>query len=121
MHLLKRTLTLYTLTRLLLIAGICALFLWYVLFQSRILIAGPIVLLSHDVSVVQHERVIIIEGLARNVVSVTLNGRAISVDETGVFRESLVLENGYSVMTIEAKDRYGRTNRIEQPFMYSSS
>ncbi len=40
-----------------------------------------------------------------------LNGVEISQDLKGTFSESLLLAPGYNIMSIEAKDRYGRTTR----------
>lgn len=113
--------TLYGVLRFLFLIGIIGLLVWYALFQSRLLIAGPQIEFNTQLKTVQTERVVTVEGTAQNVVTITLNGRDISVDESGSFNESLVLENGYTIMTIEAKDRYGRVARIERPFMYSSS
>lgn len=114
-------LTLQSFLKLFFFLGVIGLFLWYVLFQSRLLLAGPYVALSVEPDVVQTESLVAIEGEAHNVVTITLNGRDIFVDEQGFFRESLVLPEGYTIMSIKAKDRYGRETVIERPFMYSSS
>ena len=47
-----------------------------------------------------------------------MNGRPIVTSETGVFREPIVLENGYTIMRIEARDRFGRITFLERPFVY---
>ena len=90
----------------------------YVLYQARFLILGPQIVLSSDWAVEQSQRVISLEGQMFNIVKATLNGRTIYTDERGFFKEALILENGYTIATLEAEDRYGRNTRIEQPFVF---
>ena len=111
-----------TLRRCLTVAGglaLIGLFLWYVLFQARFLLAGPQVSFTTLPDTVQHERVITIDGTALNIVSLSLNGREIYTDKTGYFNEAFVLENGYTVATITARDRYGRERSYEHHFVYT--
>ena len=49
----------------------------------------------------------------------TLNDREIYTDKNGVFTEALVLENGYTVATLTAHDRYGRTQELTETFVYA--
>lgn len=95
--------------------GAAAYFGW----QARYLIAGPEVALTGDLMTVQNERVITLSGEAKNVTALYLNGRAITTDQAGVFNESIVLQNGYSTVSIDAVDRYGRQVHIETPMVYS--
>lgn len=50
-----------------------------------------------------------ISGNAKNATYLTLNGREITLDKQGVFSEDLALPDGYSVVTIEAKDPFGKS------------
>lgn len=102
----------------LLSAGIVML-IWYGLFQARYLIAGPVLTLDESVGGSYTEPVAHLTGTARNVTSLTLNDRPIFVDEEGVFDELLVLERGYTIMTLKAYDRYGRSIEIERPLIYT--
>lgn len=111
--------TLSTLLTWLLAAVVCGALAWYVLFQARLVLGGPILELERGLATVHHTRVVAVSGTAQNVTGITLNGRAIYVDEDGHFREQLVLENGYTIMTIRARDRYGRETALEQPFVYA--
>lgn len=95
------------------------LVLAYVLYQARLIITGPSITLSEVPETVQNERTVILTGEARNIAAITLNGRTIYTDERGTFEEAVVLENGYTIATLEATDRYGRTTRVEQPFVYT--
>jgi len=120
-RILKYHCTFYNLIRLILILSLMALFLWYVIFQARLLLAGPSITLNEEPHVVHKERTISIEGNVQNVVSITLSGRPNFVDEAGSFDELLVLEPGYTIMTLRATDRYGHTTTLERSFIFSSS
>lgn len=101
-----------------LVLCIAAAALTYVLFQARFLIEGPTVTLSPEPDIIHHERQIVLAGVAENITAITLNGRSIMTSETGVFNEPIVLENGYTVIRIEARDRFGRTAAVERSFVY---
>lgn len=92
---------------------------WYALFQSRLLISGPSLTLHADTKVPHDTRVVTVAGAARNVTAITLNDRPIFTDDEGNFHEQLVLENGYTILTLRARDRYGRETILEQPFVYA--
>ena len=102
-----------------LMLGVCILA--YVLFQARNLLLGPSITLSHEISPIQHERTILLEGTTKNIVSMYMNGKEIHTDEKGVFSQRLVLENGYTIMTLHAQDRYGRTSTLTRQFVYTPS
>ncbi len=99
--------------------GICIVFFAsYTYFQARNLIHGPSIDLSGEFGTVQTDRSIVLQGNARNVVVLRLNGREIHTDEHGDFTEALVLENGYTIMSLEAEDRYGRNTTLTRTFVY---
>lgn len=106
-------------TLLILCAAGCVLA--YTLFQARFLIEGPQLTLTSEPNTLQHDRQVILEGVAENITAISLNGRPIVTSESGVFEESVVLENGYTVVRIEAQDRYGRTTSLERTFVYEPS
>lgn len=90
----------------------------YVGWQARHLITGPEVVVIGEQSIVQTERIVTLEGVAKNVTSLQLNGRPIAIDQEGGFAEGVILENGYTVVSIDARDRYGREIHWERPFVY---
>ena len=49
-----------------------------------------------------------IEGFAGNVSFITMNDNQIFIDESGVFKEKLLLAPGYNIIEVKAKDRFGR-------------
>lgn len=108
-----RTLLLYTLV----LFGVTA-FIVYVLFQARFILEGPQILLTSETSTAQTERIVTLEGQVRNIVRMSLNGRQIYTDKYGNFKEALVLENGYTIATLQAVDRYGRTRSLTQQFVH---
>ena len=90
----------------------------YVLFQARNFIEGPQVALSDTGGTVHTSRTIALSGNAENITILTLNGREIHTNEAGDFEETLVLENGYTIMTLHAQDRFGRSTSLTREFVY---
>ena len=91
----------------------------YVLYQARFLLEGPKLYLIDEPESVQNSQVVHLRGKASNISTINLNGRQIFTDRTGYFDEALLLENGYTIATIQATDRYGRTQRIVKQFVYT--
>ena len=81
----------------------------YVLFQTRNIVRGPII----DVYTPRNgasvsESLITIAGTAKNISFISLNGQQIFVAETGSFSQKLLLSYGYNIMTLYARDKFGR-------------
>ena len=93
--------------------------LWYLNYQARSLLTGPEIMLSYEPSPVQHERSVTLEGMVHNVTLLTVNGNPIFTDEEGRFEKRLVLENGYTIMTVRATDRFGRETSLSRSFVYT--
>jgi len=90
----------------------------YLTFQARFLLQGPVITLATEPEIVQYERVVMLSGSVKNITHLTLNGRQIFTNELGYFDEALVLENGYTIATLAATDRYGRETNVTRPFVY---
>ena len=90
----------------------------YVGYQARFLLIGPQIELTDEPGKVHNERTLILNGQARNLARIWLNGRQIFTDPQGFFSEQIVLENGYSIVTLRAVDRYGRETTVERSFVY---
>ena len=99
----------------------------YIYFQSRNLITGPKLVAREPLNGASvTEPVITVSGEARNIAFITLNNNQIFVDDSGTFKEKIVVSEGYSKITISAKDRFNnstseiieifrpRTEKIEQ-------
>ena len=95
------------------------LILSYIVFQARFLIIGPQIALSEEPSPLQNDRQIFLAGNAHNISHLWLNDRPIFTDAKGNFNEALVLEDGYTVTTLRAEDRYGRETKIQRVFVYT--
>ncbi|MFT5832284.1 MAG: hypothetical protein ACI9SY_000670 [Candidatus Paceibacteria bacterium] len=99
---------------------VCLLFAAvYIAYQARFLIIGPQITLSEEVPMLQNSRQITLTGSASNISRLWLNGRPIFTDRNGTFTAAVILENGYTVTTLMAEDRYGRTTTITRPFVYT--
>lgn len=94
------------------------LFLAYAVFQARFLISGPQILLTSSLDLRQNVQQVTLTGKTYNISRIWLNDRPIYTDAKGNFEETLVLENGYTIATLRAEDRYGRATTVSKPFMY---
>ena len=113
------TLSLRTIVRYALTISLVAILLAYIIFQARFLIQGPKITLVNEPASVENSRTVTLSGYARNITKITLNDRSIFTDTSGYFSEALVLENGYTIATITATDRYGRETRVVRTFVYT--
>lgn len=88
----------------------------YGFFQARTLMQGPtlVVTYPHNGAHIEGE-LFEISGSTKNVTHVFLNGRPVLLSTTGAFTETLATPEGYGVLLIEAKNRFGhhREARIE--------
>ena len=107
-----------TLVKYWLIAVVTLLMLFFILFQARFLVTGPRIVLTEVPQGPQNERQVTIAGTAYNISRLWLNDRPIYTDAEGNFKEAIVLENGYTVATLRAQDRYGRTTIVSRPLVY---
>lgn len=107
-----------TLVKYWLIAVITLLMVFFILFQARFLVTGPRIILLEIPQGPQNERQVIIAGTAQNISRLWLNDRPIYTDTEGNFKEAIVLENGYTIATLRAQDRYGRTTVVSRPLVY---
>ena len=92
--------------------------LGYGVWQARFLIAGPAITIATPPALVQNDRTVTLTGVAKNATKLYLNGRPIVTDQSGVFTEAVVLENGHTIVSLDAHDRYGRVTRWEQSLVY---
>ncbi|MEK7169698.1 MAG: hypothetical protein AAB767_00230 [Patescibacteria group bacterium] len=82
----------------------------YAYFQSREYLRGPVLTIDEPQNgSFSTTSLVTLVGHARNISFLTLNGKQVFTDEQGRLRESLLLQNGYNIMTLEGKDRFGHT------------
>ncbi len=113
-----RTITLGFGLRFVGISALIFVLVWYVQFQARNFIQGPSITLLDSYEPIQHERSTTLTGATRNIVKLTLNGREIHTNESGEFAQTLILENGYTIMKLTAQDRFGRVTSLEREYVY---
>ena len=92
----------------------------YAYFEARGLLFGPSITVASGVSE-SHEPLVTIKGQADRISSLTMNGKAISVTESGAFEEPYLLSVGYNRIVLDAKDKYGRTSRKALEIVYTPS
>lgn len=81
----------------------------YAYLQSREFLRGPqITLISPQNGETFENALVVIEGAAHNVTSISLNDGAIFVDSKGNFKEKLLLLPGYNILSVKAEDRFGK-------------
>jgi|SRR6056297_2147051 len=90
----------------------------YIIFQARFLIIGPQIILTAELPMRQNERQITLTGQTNNISHLQLNGRNIFTDPQGAFSTTVTLQNGYTQVTLQAADRYGRTTTVTREFVY---
>lgn len=91
----------------------------YTYFQTRNLIDGPIISITAPTNgATLSESLIAIEGEAHNITHISINDRQIFVNEMGNFREQLLLPYGYTIITIKARDKFGRLEHKTLELVY---
>jgi len=91
------------------LAVLFALLVIYSGYQARTLIIGPRVWIeSPEDGEVLQSRIVSMEGRAKNISWISLNGRQIFTDEEGYWDEELIVSEGISIMSVKVRDRFGR-------------
>jgi len=94
------------------LAILFALLIVYSIYQARFLILGPqIWITSPQNGQAVKDPLVVISGRAKNVAWISLNDRQIFTDEEGSWSEELIVSNGISIMTVTARDRFGRETK----------
>jgi hypothetical protein len=87
----------------------------YGLFEARRFLTGPVLTIESPLPGSHISSVLTVRGTAQNISFITLNGRQIYVDDAGKFEETLTPAKGYTVLTVEVRDRFGRTDQEALP------
>lgn len=62
-----------------------------------------------------------IKGNARHATELVLNGREISIDKEGNFKEDIALFSGYNIVSIKAKDKFGHEDEKNYKLTYQKN
>ncbi|NQV93192.1 hypothetical protein HQ403_01705 [Candidatus Kaiserbacteria bacterium] len=84
------------------------------------LVTGPVISISEpkDGVVVTSSRTEVY-GTTKNISSISLNDREIFIDESGAFKEKLLLSPGYNIITVRAEDKFGRKTENVLELVYN--
>ncbi|OHA27331.1 MAG: hypothetical protein A3C06_00575 [Candidatus Taylorbacteria bacterium RIFCSPHIGHO2_02_FULL_46_13] len=88
----------------------------YAYVQTRAILTGPTLLIlspANGASVASTSPQITLRGEAHNISFITINGLQMFVDEQGKFARTLLLANGYNIITIEAQDKFNHSVKKE--------
>jgi len=116
----KEILTLRNVIAFLGVGILCILLALYVSRQAQSFLQGPTINLIDEPAQLQHEKAIVLTGETRNIVHLTLNGKEVHTNPNGTFKHRLILEDGYSIMTLSAEDRFGRSTSLVREYVYVS-
>ena len=88
------------------------LVLIYAYFEARGILFGPTITISPR-ALETTSAYVKIQGTAQRISSISMNGKQISITETGAFDEPYVLVPGYNRIALDATDKYGKkTERV---------
>lgn len=85
--------------------------IFYVIFELKSLVTGPDLTIYHPVSGPSEINLVTLTGEAKRADSLIVNGNNILLDNEEKFATPLFLLEGYNIITIEATDRFGKTNK----------
>ena len=92
------------------VAGILIILMGYGLTEAWPLITGPRIVLTAPANDATVEGgVVTVSGTVFHEVSLALDGAPVLPDEKGAFSSTLAFPEGSSILTLVAKDRFGRT------------
>lgn len=84
------------------------LILGYSIFQAQKIWNGPRITVLSPINGATYTTTLIeIKGVAKNVSTLTLNDRPLYTDKLGNFSDTLLLSQGYNILKLEAKDKFG--------------
>jgi len=95
---------------------VVSLTLVYGIFQARNLISGPqVIVFEPENGLVVNKDLVEIRGQTKNTSKMTLNDKVILTDQSGDFREKILIAEGYNIIKLSVWDRFGRlkTKKIE--------
>ena len=94
-------------------------------FRPEIFLSSPAALAasgsganSHAQNLIVYIQKLPLEGKVVFTSSLTLNGRAVYIEENGFFRETSSLQEGVNTLVLEAKSRFGRKSEIVRRVIY---
>lgn len=90
----------------------------YAYYEARGILFGPTIDVTSAVTE-STEQFVLIEGTAERIASLKMNGKEISVTETGAFSEPYLLAPGLNRLIFDATDKYGRSRQAIVEILYT--
>lgn len=104
-----KKLTYKTSPSLLILIGFFVVIVGYGLWRSSALIKGPEIAISSPIDGgTVLSTITTISGRADRISAIFLDGKQIFTDNEGFFKETLLLAEGYNIIQVKARDRFGR-------------
>lgn len=80
----------------------------YSIFQAQKILGGPSITVLSPINGATYTTTLIeLKGVAKNVSTLMLNDRPLYTDKLGNFSDTLLLNPGYNILKLEAKDKFG--------------
>ena len=98
-----------------------AIFIGYVLWQSRIFLTGPVITITTAPPATTTLPAVAMTGTAENIVWIRVNDRDIVTTPDGEFKETISIPTGYTIVELSAADRFGRMERLQFPVVRTAS
>ena len=94
----------------------------YIYYQSATFREGPIIAIeSPSNGATVTDSLVRIEGYAKNISRISMNGDQIFTDENHRFSEELLVSPGYTIITINALDRFNRSVEQKLELIYNNA
>lgn len=101
----------------LIILGIIVL--GYSIFQAQKILGGPKITLLSPINGATYTTALIeVKGVAKNASALLLNDRPLYTDKVGNFSDTLLLNEGYNIIKLEAKDKFGSETKKMVEIIY---
>lgn len=94
----------------------------YTLFNSRLIIKGPVVIVESltNGQIIEGDNLIEIKGKTENISFISLNGRQIFIDKDQNFSETILLTNKINPIEIYAEDKFGKITAQKFTLVYKN-
>ncbi len=91
----------------------------YSIFQAHNILLGPEIALASPLSgETVTDQTVNISGKAKNISFISLDDRPININESGDFKEKLLLYPGYNIIRLYARDKFGATTEKNIELVY---
>ncbi|OHA38666.1 MAG: hypothetical protein A3G52_04305 [Candidatus Taylorbacteria bacterium RIFCSPLOWO2_12_FULL_43_20] len=90
----------------------------YVFFRTKDMARGATITILEPQTGAARSPALDVRGKITRSSAVFMNDRKIYLDETGNFKEVVVLSPGYNIITIRAEDRFGRRKEKKLELVY---